>query len=261
MNTSNISKITHNLAKTVSNNSPGLLMLTGLIGMGAAMVMVAKAAPKAQQILDDLHETQSEDITQPQKTIEEVKAVAKIYAPAAGMALISAGCIVCSYKLSANRIATLATAYGIQSRKFKNYQKTVLEEVGEKKEKLIREKAIQKSVDEEKDVDDKRVINTGKGTTLCYEDWGGRYFWSDIETIRAAVNILNRRLIDEMYISVNDLYDEIGLPPTRLGDQLGWNADDFPINIDFASQLTEKNEACVVVSWDARPRFDFDKLM
>ena len=43
------------------------------------------------------------------------------------------------------------------------------------------------------------------------------------DTIKKIVNELNRRMLSESYISLNDFYYELGLSFTKMGDQLGWN--------------------------------------
>ena len=89
----------------------------------------------------------------------------------------------------------------------------------------------------------------------------GRYFKSDIETIKKAVNELNRRMLLDMYISLSEFYDEIGLEHIALSDELGWNIDDGLMEIDFSSQLADDGTPCVVIDYHLAPKYDFNKLM
>ena len=68
-----------------------------------------------------------------------------------------------------------------------------------------------------------QVIVTEKGNTLCRDSISGRYFKSDIDKIKKVVNELNRQLIHQNYISLNEFYYELGLDSTKNGSYLGWN--------------------------------------
>ena len=84
---------------------------------------------------------------------------------------------------------------------------------------------------------------TGKDTTLCYDAMFGRWFRSDVDTIIRAVNEINRKIVaGDMYASLNEFYDEVGLPPVEAGEYLGWNIDDGTIEIDKHPGLTDKGE-------------------
>lgn len=102
----------------------------------------------------------------------------------------------------------------------------------------------------------------GKATrnTLCYDAVSGRYFKGDIEKIKKAECELNRQMRDEMYISLNDFYYEIGLDNIKLGDELGWNIDDGYIDLSFSSQLASDGTPCLVIDYTIAPRYDFRNL-
>ena len=75
-------------------------------------------------------------------------------------------------------------------------------------------------------------------------------------------NELNSRLINEMYVSLNDFYYELGLKTTTGGDDLGWNIHrDGLVDVQFSSQLSDKGEPCLVIDYRVAPRYDFAKLM
>ena len=105
-----------------------------------------------------------------------------------------------------------------------------------------------------------RVI-TGKGEVLCYDAISGRYFKSDVDKIRKAENILNKKLMNDMYCSLNDFYDLVGLPFTQLGFELGWNVNDSLVEIEFSTQLSEDDIPCVVVDYSVTPKYDFQHLL
>lgn len=157
---------------------------------------------------------------------------------------------------NAKRNAALATAYTLSESTLRDYQKKVVETIGEKKEQSVRD-AVAKDRIEKTPVTTREVIVTEKGNALCLDYVSGRYFRSDRDTINRAINELNRRLRDEMYISLNDFYYELGLSSTGLGDQLGWNIDNGYIEPDFSSQLADDGTPCLVISYLVEPRYDY----
>ena len=111
---------------------------------------------------------------------------------------------------------------------------------GEKKERGVRD-AIAKDKIDKNPVSNSEVYITKKGDTLCYDTISGRYFKSDIDKIKKIENELNRRLISEMYISLNEFYYELGLQCTKTGNDLGWNVGEGLIDIRFSAQISEDN--------------------
>ena len=152
------------------------------------------------------------------------------------------------------------SAYTISESTLRDYQKKVVETIGEKKEQTVRD-AVAKERLEKNPVENKEVIVTAKGDTLCFDAVSGRYFKSDIDKLKKAENELNRQMRDEMYISLNDFYYEVGLEPIKLGDDLGWNIDNGYIDLRFSSQLATDGTPCLVIDYGYGPRYDFRNLM
>ena len=63
---------------------------------------------------------------------------------------------------------------------------------------------------------------------------------------------------DEMYISLNEFYYEIGLNPISIGDDLGWNIDHGYIELSFSSQLTDDGNPCLVIDYQVTPRYEYN---
>ena len=255
---SNLRKINNE----VSKNSPAILVVLGLAGMATTVVMACKATPKAKDILDDLHEQQAEleeEVSKPKQAFIEAKAVTPVYLPAILMGGLSTACILGSYSISVKRTAALATAYDISQRTLRTYQEKVIETIGEKKEEKIRDEIAKDKVQNNPPIQEE-VINTGTGDMLCLDSLTGRYFRSNIDNIRKAESLLNRRLYTEMWVSLNEFYDELSLPHCGVGDDIGWNVD-CGIDFSFSSQLTQENQPCLVVEYDISPRYDYRNLM
>lgn len=161
---------------------------------------------------------------------------------------------------NARRNAALAAAYTISESAFRDYKNKVVEVVGEKKEKEVRN-VIAKDKMEKDPVENKEIIITEKGETRCYDSLSGRYFKSDIDLLNKAINELNRRMIDQSYASLNDFYYEIGLPENKIGNRLGWRVDQGLIELNFSAQLSTDGMPCLVIDFNDAPKYDFDKWL
>ena len=68
-------------------------------------------------------------------------------------------------------------------------------------------------------------------------------------------------MLSEMYISLNDLYSELGLDSTQLGRLLGWNIDKGYIKPTFSAHLADDGTACLSLDFEEAPQYDFDKIL
>lgn len=249
----NISKILSSIRTSAAKHSPEILMGIGIAGMVATSVMAVRATPKALRLIEDKKaETNEEKLT----PIETVKTTWTCYLPAVITGGVSVACLIGANSVNTRRNAALATAYTLSESVLKEYQEKVVETIGEKKEQSVRD-AIAKDKLEQNPVINREVIITDKGDTLCFDAVSGRYFKSDIEKLKKAVNELNRRMRDEMYISLNEFYYEIGLNSIGIGDELGWNIDNGYIEPSFSSQLAEDGTPCLVIGYHVEPRYDY----
>ena len=148
----------------------------------------------------------------------------------------------------------------MSERALKKYQEKVIETIGEKKEEKIRDEIAKEELSKNP-VANSEVFVTKRGETLCYEPTSKRYFKCDIETIRKAENKLNEQMFSQFFVSLSDFYYEIGLQPTSVSDDLGWNSDSGPIEFKYSAQLADDGTPCLVVSFRVEPRYDFGKLL
>lgn len=241
----------------LEKHSPEILTGIGVAGMITTTILAVKSTPKALILIEEKKkELGTDELT----AIEVVKTAWKPYIPALALGIASASCIIGASAVNAKRNAALATAYAISERTLVRYRDKIIDTIGEKKEKEVREKIAQDEVDKNK-VSNNGVIVTSKGNTLCRDAISGRYFRSDIDKIKKIVNELNRQMIYQNYISLNDFYYELGLDPVKNGSALGWNLDSGLIELDFSTCLAENDEPCVVIDYLVGPRYEFDKLM
>lgn len=243
-------------------HSPEILTGIGITGMITAGILAVKATPKALILIKERKEElypldEEDDISL--TPIETVKTCWKCYIPAAVTCTVSVGCLIGASSVNFRRNAALATAYTISETALKEYQEKVVETIGEKKEKDIKDKIAKDKIDKDP-VNNKEVIITDKGDVLCYDTLSGRYFKSSMDQLKKAENDLSRQMRDDMYVSLNEFYSEIGLDGIGVGYELGWNIDDGYIELEYSSQITDDGRPCIVVGHYNPPKYDFKKL-
>lgn len=263
MNAKDVNKLIKGVQLSIKKNSPQILTGIGIAGMITTAVMAVRATPKALILIGEREDAwQQEHLGDEEKDykavpkIELVKAAWKCYIPAAVVGSVSVVCLVGASSVNLRRNAALATAYSLSESALKEYQEKVIEEVGAKKETEIRDRIAKDHIDRNP-VSRNEVVLTEKGETLCYDMISGRYFKTDIEKLRKAENDLNRQMRDEIYISLNEFYNAIGLDPIKIGDNIGWNIDKGYIDLSFSSQLTEDGKPCLVLDYRVGPNYDY----
>ena len=251
----NFKKVCGSIRSSAARHAPEILTGFGLAGMGVTAVLTAKGTIKAVKLLEE----EKARCREPMKKTDVVKITWKCYIPATVTAIASMACVIGANSVNAKRNAALAAAYNISAAALSEYKEKVIETIGEKKEQNIRE-SIAKDKIENNPVTSNEVIVTDKGNTLCYDSVFGRYFRSDRDAINRAINNINRTIVSQMYVSLNDFYDEIGLDFTKVGRELGWSVDEGLIEIHFSSQLADDGTPCLVVEYYTPPRYNFDRF-
>lgn len=245
------------LKTAIKKHSPEILTGIGIAGMITTTVMAVRATPKALILIEERKE---EIGAEKLEAMDMVRTTWACYIPAAITGTLSVVCLIGASSVNARRNATLATAYTLSESALKDYQGKVIEMFGEKKNEAVKD-AVAKDKVEKNPVVTREVIITEKGNTLCYDAISGRYFKSDIEKIKKAECELNRQMLDDMYVSLNDFYYEIGLDSVKLGDELGWNVDSGYIDLSFSSQLASDGTPCLVIDYSVAPRYDYRNLL
>lgn len=235
---------------SLRKHSPEICTVVGVGGMVVTTVLAVKATPKALRLIEERKKEEHADLD----ALETIKTTWKCYVPSILAGAFSAFLLFTANSVNLKRNAAVTAAYSLSERAFREYKNKVVETIGERKSETIKDAIakdhIQKNPEQE-------VILTEKGNTLCYDVLSGRYFKTDIEKLKASVNELNRQMRDEMFISLNDYYYEIGLTPTKIGDDIGWNIDRGYIELSYSSQLTDNQTPCLVIDYERPPEYRY----
>lgn len=244
------------IARVISHKSPTIFAWSAIGGVVWTTASAIKATTKAVRIIDEKG-IKNEDVPK----LEIVKDTIKLTWPCYISTLIIGGatifCIHSSNSINHKRNAALVSLCSLTELAFKEYQEQVVKTIGAKKEREVRDEVYKERIINHPPTQNKTdIIITGKGETLCYETTSGRYFKSDIESIRKMENELNRAMLSDMFIPLNEVYYALGLPDTKLGKELGWDIDNGLIEFTFSSQLTD-GVPCLVVDCGLPSTYDY----
>lgn len=256
MDISLLNKTAQQLGRTLTKHSPTILTALGITGFVSTVIMAVKATPKAIDILDHernfRYDEYGTDYDTPISIPDTVELTWKVYVPTALMGATSIACIIGATSIHNRRNLALTSLYSIAESTLKDYQKKVVETIGDKKEEKIRAEIAGDQLTNHP-MDSKSIIVSGLGDTLCFDQYTGRYFKGDVEQIRKTVNDFNRQLLSDMRIPLNDLYSELGLAPVESGQDVGWDVEKGLVNIDFSAKLASGNVPCVVLTFSSKP--------
>lgn len=247
----------------IQKYAPSILTFVGVVGMISTVIMAVKATPKAEQILEEaekrtIDETGGEAAKLDKK--ETAKCLVSAYWPVAAAGAVSVACFVASNYMHGKQEAAMATCLGLSEAALHRLQEATLDTVGKNTFDEIRAKVADKQLKDCPIKDSTEVIVTKNGETLCFDCYSGRYFKSDLETIRRAINDLNETMLTGDFVSLNDLYYSLGLPEVKMGDNLGWHSYDGGemIDVKYSARIAENGEPCIVIDYTVEPAYFFN---
>ena len=241
--------------KLVVDNAPTILTAMAVVGVGTTAVMAVKATPRALKIIEVAQSKNGDILLTPQ---EKLRLIAPCYVPASVVGIGTMACIIGANSVHLKRQAALISAYSVIENRFQDYQTKVTEAMGKNKEQKVRDELAQDQVDKNP-VSSSQVIITGNGNVLCMDSLTDRYFESTYEKIKRAENELNFKLRDDMYASLNDFYEMLGIKRTGMGDELGWKNEKM-LEVRISTTTTDDMRPCLVLEYSVEPIRDYYKF-
>lgn len=249
----------------LQKHSPNLMFATGIVGGVTATVLACKATLKLEDTLL-VHEEDRKDIEvaladalnpnskgstyAPEKYAKDdrtiklriARDVAKLYAPSVAIGAVSIGLLAGAHVTLTKRNASLAAAYGLLDKAFREYRDRVKTEYGEDKDReflfgskdveVVREGEHTHEVKTEK-----RAAGPHSPYARVFDENNRRWARNDMLATRsflqAQQNYLNDLLQSRGHVFLNDAYDTLGMERSKAGAVVGWvksNRDNF---IDF----------------------------
>lgn len=247
------------IKKTVSKTNPKLLIVVGIGGFITTAILTGKATIKANEIINSKKEEMHVDSLEPK---DAIKITYKCFIPPMVSGILSTACILGANSIHAKRTAALATAYQVAQVGIKEYKDSVVELIGEEKEKQVTKRAVEKRVTKmEKPEKQNCDAELDKNDlVLCYDVFAGRGFYSNKNKIMAAVNEVNSRIYHENSASLNYFYECAGAKPNKLGELMGWNTSFRRISVDIYGDVTKEGVPYLAVEFtrNSLPQYDYD---
>jgi len=252
-------------AEFAQDNATTLLTAGGVVGVIATAVLTARAAFGAAE---DMHVervvklSEQIDLADPDASTElpdlETMTKLKIAAPhfippvITGAATITA--IIMSNRMSAQKAAALAAAYGLAERNFGEYKAKVEEKLTGPKKTSIEDELAQEAVNKTPGSAKMVVV---EGEVLCFDKPAGRYFTSTMEQIRQAVNTTNAEVHNHGFALLSFFYTELGLAETTWSEEVGFNSENL-LELNFSTTFAPGNKPCIVFDFARLPKADYD---
>jgi hypothetical protein len=202
--------------EVLKRHSPTILSVIAAVGTVVTAVLAAKETPKALMAVYRSRGELGEDST----VLDDVKAAAPFYIPAASAGLATVACILGANVLNRKQQASLAGAYALLDRLHKEYREKVAGLFGEEADHTI-ERAVQEECaaegEEHPGFEEKQVF---------YEEHRGEFFERTMKEVLEAEYHINRNLALKGEVTLNEFYEFLGLGPTEVGNSLEWNLYD-----------------------------------
>lgn len=248
------------VGRTLTKNSPIILTIGGVVGLGATAVYSYKAAKKVEVIVEGIevarkdeerlaelsHLEQNVSISaeekdelnylmfnsKPVSRVEVVKDLAGAVALPVTLGLTSIACIGLSYHIQNNRIGSLAAALATASAERLYYDNKYKEVHGEEQYNKFMAPTerttttVTDSNGKKKEVE----AETKADVPSIHGEWfdkSSEYTKDDhdynMAFIRSIDDTLQLRMFRKGFLLMNEVYDALGLDRTRAGALLGWS--------------------------------------
>ena len=241
----------------LKKRSPEILVAVGVVGTVVSAVMACKATTKINTILDEtkeqldkIHEYAGIPDVAEKYNAEDAKKdtaivyaqtgvkLAKLYAPAVGLGILSISSILVSNNILRKRNMAISAALAAATQDFKDYRNRVIERFGKEVDHQLRynikaeeieetitdEKGKEKKVKKNVEVADPNASGYAKYFTRSNPYWEEDSSYVEM-FLRSQQNYANDKLKATGHLTLNDVYDMLGFHDSKAGMVVGWIYD------------------------------------
>ena len=241
----------------LKKRSPEILVAVGVVGTVVSAVMACKATTKINTILDEtkeqlgkIHEYAGNPDAAEKYNAEDAKKdtaivyaqtgvkLAKLYAPAVGLGILSISSILASNNILRKRDMAISAALAAATQNFKDYRNCVIERFGKEVDYQLRynikAEEIEETVTDEKGKEKKvkKSIEVADPNASGYVKYFTRSnpYWEEDSSyvemfLRSQQNYANDKLKATGHLTLNDVYDMLGFRDSKAGMVVGWIYD------------------------------------
>lgn len=253
-----VSRSARKISFKIKKHSPEILLVAGVVGVGATVVTACKATLKVSDILDEaktnidtVHTVLGDENKKDVYTEEDSKKdltiiyvqtgvkLVKLYGPSIVLGTLSLASILASNNILKKRNVALAAAYATVDNSFKDYRNRVIERFGKQVDRELKHNIKAQEI-EEVVTDENGNETTVKKTleTVDYNDISdyARFFdefssyWEsnpeyNLMFLKAQQAHANDLLKAHGYLFLNEVYEMLGIPKSKAGQVIGWIYD------------------------------------
>lgn len=286
------SRSLHKVGFKIKKHSPEILVVAGVIGIVTSTVMACKATTKVSEIVDESKETidaihdalenekqtpdgevyTQEDANKDMAIVYTQTAwkFVKLYGPSAAIGIASIACMIGSNRILRKRNVALAAAFATVDKSFKEYRGRLIDRFGEDLDRELRFNIKAKQIEEtvvDEDGNETVVTKTVQvadpnaysmySVVFCEGSTG----WTKNPELNKLFliqqqNHANDKLRMNHIVTLNEVYEMLGVPKTAYGQIAGWvwTEDESAGNnyIDFGIFDTNNPKACDFVNGHER---------
>lgn len=254
-----VSRSLHKVGFKFKKHSPEILVVAGVVGIVASTVMACKATTKVSDIVDEaketidiihdsvdkgLHTSDGEEYTQEVANkdlaivyVQTGWKLVKLYGPSVALGVASIGCMVGSNRILRKRNVALAAAFKAVDTSFKEYRGRVIDRFGKEmdrelrfgikakeiEEKVVDENGNEATVTKTVEVADPNTTHSIYSVVWCEGNTG----WTRSAELNKVFliqtqNAANDKLRLNGILTLNEVYDMLGVPRTAYGQIAGW---------------------------------------
>jgi hypothetical protein len=254
----NVTRSLHKVGFKLKKHSPEILVAVGVVGTVASVVMACKATLKVNEVIDEAKETVDKihEGVEQQKHTEDGEVYTqeianqdlaivyvqtgwkfvKLYGPAVALGALSIGCMLASNNILRKRNVALAAALTAVDTSFKEYRGRVIDRFGKQLDKELRYNIKAKEI-EETVVDEDGNETTVKKTVEVMDPNAhsiysvvfceGNLGWTRNAELNKVFliqqqNYANDKLKANGFLTLNEVYDMLGMRRTAYGQIAGW---------------------------------------
>lgn len=262
-----LSRLGHTQLLKLQKNSPTIMVVAGVVGLGATAVLAAKATRNIDPILND-HAKQRLGIAEDSQLdarAEQIQLVklytnttfelGRLYAPTIVVGTLSAGSVLYGHRILKGRhIATMAAYTGLMEQ-YQAYRMRVAETIGEELERDIHHGAVGEW---QEDPDHPGEYKLKSKQQLHDRSWSYLRPWFDESNdnwttdptsnylfLKGVQSHMNRVLDIKGHVFLFEVYDALGIPRTKETIVTGWilNSETGDGYIDFGFMTDKSPEA------------------
>ena len=239
--------------------SPELFVAGGIIGFAASTVLACKATLQLQELVDRANEDienvkayvgtpdaekEGYDEAMANKAIQMLKvkaalSTAKLYLPAATIGIASAVAVLKSHSIMTRRNAVLTAAYTALETSFKDYRGNVVERFGEEVDRELLYNIKKQTVEKEIELENGKKKKVKEEVEVVGDKLNSPYAkffdesskeWTkspeyNLQFLLSQQSYFNNKLRAYGYVFLNEIYEELDIPRTSIGQVCGWIYD------------------------------------